>query len=120
LGPRPGSAVLPADAPADDPSGASALQADNDNALTGSATSNLSSQTLQALLDLTQQDPGTDPSQASQTGPAQGAHHHHHHHGGGMMRAQSDGPGASTAAAAGNTPSLAADEACNETPVAST
>jgi len=68
-------------------------------------------------LDLTQQDPGTDPSQASQTGRAQGAHHHHHHHGGGMMRAQSDGPGSSNATTVGSEPSLAAGEESNETPM---
>jgi len=81
------------DAPTDSISDAAAIQAGNGNALTG--TSKLASQTLQALLDLTQQDPsdGTDPSQASQSGQAQGAHHRHgHHHGGGMMQAPSGGP----------------------------
>ena len=66
---------------------------DSSNSLTGLTTSNLDSQTLQALLDLTQTDPSnpsSDPSQAGQTtgqtGQAQGAHHHHHHHGGGGCR----------------------------------
>jgi hypothetical protein len=69
------------------------------NALTGSTTASLDSQTLQALMDLTQQDPtqqnsGPDPSQAGSTGQAgqtQGAsHHHHHHHRGGGMQASTD------------------------------
>ena len=79
----------------DDPSGytpnASAAQTGDSNALRGTATSNLDSQTLQALLELTQQDPASsasDPSQSSQTGQARGAHHHHHHHGGGAIQAQ--------------------------------
>ena len=82
------------DVPTDSTAEASEIQADGSNALTGTTTPNLSSQTLQALLDLTQQDPGTDPSQASQTGQTQtgqsgGAHRHHgHHHGGGMIQAQ--------------------------------
>jgi hypothetical protein len=101
--------AVSADTPADSTSDASAIPASNDNALTGTATSNLASQTLQALLDLTQQDPGTDPSQASQTGqaPAQGAHHHHgHRHGGGMPQAQSGNSSqASAMTALGNDPS---------------
>jgi hypothetical protein len=100
------------DALTDSTSDASGTQANNGNALTGTTTSNLDSQTLQALLDLTQQDPGTDPSQASQTGQApaqaQGAHHRHHH-GGGMMQAQSgNSPQASAMTALGNAPSLTA------------
>jgi len=80
-----------ADAPSDCTPDGSAAQTGDSNALTGTATSNLDSQTLQALLELTQQDPessANDPSQASQTGQAKGAHHHHHHHGGGMTQAQ--------------------------------
>ena len=106
------------DTPMDSTSDASAIPASSSNSLTGTTMSNLDSQTLQALLDLTQQDPASDPSQASQTGQAtgqapgqtQGAHHHHgHHHGGGMMQAQS-GSASQTSAmtAAGNGPSLTA------------
>jgi hypothetical protein len=65
------------------------------NALTGGNASTLDSQTLQALMDLTQQDPAADdsssaPGQSGQSGQAQGAHHHHHHHGGGMQAQSSD------------------------------
>jgi hypothetical protein len=73
------------------------------NALTGTGAATLDSQTLQALMDLTQQDPSTDPSgtgstgQTGQTGQTQGAHHHHHH-GGGGMQAQGTDPSASTTA----------------------
>jgi hypothetical protein len=80
------------------------------NALTGTGAATLDSQTLQALMDLTQQDPSADPSttgaagqssqtgQTDQTGQAQGTHHHHHHHGGGTMQAQGTDPSASLAA----------------------
>jgi hypothetical protein len=55
------------------------------NNLTGSSTANLASQTLQALMDMTQSDPSaTSQDQQSQQGAqgAHGGHHHHHHHGG--------------------------------------
>jgi hypothetical protein len=78
------------------------------NALTGVSTPTLDSQTLQALMDLTQQDPAaSDPSsadgsgqasQASQGSQAQGAHHHHRHHGGGMEQAQASDPSPSQTA----------------------
>jgi len=98
------------DAPIDSTSDASAILMGNDNALTGSTSSNLASQTLQALLELTQQDPGTDPSQASQNGQAQGAHHRHgHHHGAGMTQAPPGGPPQpSNVTATGSDPSLTA------------
>ena len=73
------------------------------NALTGTGAATLDSQTLQALMDLTQQDPSTDPSgtgstgQTGQTGQTQGTHHHHHH-GGGGMQAQGTDPSASPTA----------------------
>jgi len=54
------------------------------NSLTGTTGSNLDSNTLQALLDLTQQDPSQQTGSASQSGQA-GKAHHHHHHGGGMQ-----------------------------------
>ena len=84
--------AVSADAPMDPPSGDSTPPAAaGSNALTGTATSNLDSQTLQALLDLTQQDSGDTPQtnktgQPGQTGQVQ---HRHHHHGGGGMRAPS-------------------------------
>jgi hypothetical protein len=62
------------------------------NNLTGSTVASLDSQTLQALLGLTQEDPAdpsAQPGTASQTpGQTQGAHRHHHHHGGGMQMPQ--------------------------------
>ena len=79
------------------------------NALTGTGAAPLDSQTLQALMDLTQQDPSADPSgtdatgQTGQTGQTQGAHHHHHHHGGGAMQAQGADPSASTTTTASST-----------------
>lgn len=68
------------------------------NSLTGSATGTLDNQTLQALLSLTQTDPGDDDA-ASQT-MAQGTQtpgtqaqavpgHHHHRHGGGTPNSSS-------------------------------
>jgi hypothetical protein len=79
------------------------------------------------LLELTQQDPGSSPSQADQTGQAQNSQvegaprHHGHHHGGGMMQAQSGDPSLpSTTAAAGSDPSLTASvDASDETDEAS-
>jgi hypothetical protein len=77
------------------------------NALTGTGAATLDSQTLQALMDMTQQDPAADPSgagsigqtgQTDQTGQVGGAHHHHHHHGGGTMQAQGSGSSASPTA----------------------
>ncbi|HEX4635558.1 MAG TPA: hypothetical protein VH189_05215, partial [Rhizomicrobium sp.] len=73
--------------------------------------SNLDSRTLQALLELTQQDPNdpTQTGQAGQTGQTagqpQGAHHHHHH-GGGMMQAQSQPGDPSQSATASATTGL--------------
>src|SRR5271168_4586855 len=69
----------------------STIAAAADGNLTGSTTASLNSQTMQALLSLTQ---GSDPSQGTQ-----GAHHHHHH-GGGQPPQQSD---ASTASSASTT-----------------
>ncbi len=80
----------------------STTDASGANSLTGSTTASLDSQTLQALLGLTQQDPAnsSDPAQSGatgQTGQTQGMHHHHHdHHGGGGMQAQSTDPSASS------------------------
>lgn len=115
-----------ADAPADSTPAASAIPASGSNSLTGTTTSNLDSQTLQALLDLTQQDPanGTDPSQAGQTdqtGHAQSAHRHHgHHHGGGMMQAQSSDPSQpSTTTANGDQSLTAAVDTSDDTSEAS-
>jgi len=107
------------DVPSDGTLETSASQASGGNALTGTTTSNLDSQTLQALLELTQQAPEgstSDPSQAAQTGQAQGAHRHHHHHGGGMMQAQAQ-PGdpsqSSTAVATGGATAEADDGAAD-------
>jgi hypothetical protein len=118
-----------AGAPADSTPAASAIPASGSNSLTGTTTSNLDSQTLQALLDLTQQDPanGTDPSQAGQTGQtdqagqAQSTHHHHgHHHGGGMMQAQSSDPSQlSTTTAKGGQSLTAAVDTSDDTSEAS-
>ena len=68
------------------------------NTLTGIASSALDNQTLQALMDMTQQDPAGDGSNPSSTttGHAQGAHHHHRHHGGGTMQAQTADPSAAS------------------------
>jgi hypothetical protein len=106
----------PADTPVDSMSNASAGQTGDNNALTGTSMSNLSSQTLQALLDLTQQDPGTDPSQASQTGQAQETHRRHGHHGG-MMQAQPGDPAQPSATTAASTDPLqtAADDTSADT-----
>jgi hypothetical protein len=93
---------------ASSPAAASGSTDANSNALTGTGAATLDSQTLQALMDLTQQDPSADPSstgatgQSSQTGQTQGAHHHHHH-GGGTMQAQGTDPSASPTATASST-----------------
>ena len=110
-------AAVSVDTPTDSLLSASAGQGGDSNALTGTTTSNLDSQTLQALLDLTQQDPSssTDPSQASQTGQMQGAHHHHHHHGG--MQAQA--PTQSSTAAASDPSQTAAGDGDTEASPAS-
>ena len=102
------SAVSP-DVPAG--TSTSTTDASASNSLTGTGTSNLDSQTLQALLDLTQQDP-TQSGQASQSGQAQGAHHHHHHHGGGAQPAtasSTSAPAGPTATAAAGTDGVTAD-----------
>jgi len=66
------------------------------NNLTGSGTASLASQTLQALLDMTQSDPSGTTTQNSQG--AQGAHHHHHHGGHhGPQQASATDPADSTA-----------------------
>ena len=94
--------AVSADAPMDPPSGDSTPPAAaGSNALTGTATSNLDSQTLQALLDLTQQDSGDTPQtnmtgQPGQTGQVQ---HRHHHHRGGQAPPSDSSQTASTAAA---------------------
>jgi hypothetical protein len=81
------SVVAPATGASDSTSG---TDASGSNSLTGNTTASLDSQTLQALMNLTQQDPATggspaDASSNGQTGQTQGLHHHHrHHHGGGM------------------------------------
>lgn len=95
-------AAVSIDASADSMSSVFAGQTGDSNALTGTSTSNLSSQTLQALLDLTQQ----DPAQASQAGQAQKTHHHHGHHHGGMMQAQSSAPAQPSATTAASTDPL--------------
>ena len=52
------------------------------NNLTGSSTASIASQTMQALLDMTQSDPSAAASQSQQNPQgAQGGHHHHHHGG---------------------------------------
>ena len=74
--------------------------------MTGTGAATLDSQTLQALMDLTQQDPSADPSgtdSTGQTGQTQGTHHHHHHHGGGTMQAQGTDPSASLTTTASST-----------------
>ncbi len=87
------------------------------NTLTGVNTPTLDSQTLQALMDLTQQDPAaaSDPSstdgsgqasqgsQSSQSGQAQGAHHRHHHHGAGQAQASDPSPSQTAADATSST-----------------
>jgi hypothetical protein len=76
---------------------ASTVGASGSNSLTGTSSSNLDSQTLQALLDLTQQDPAAPSQQSGQTSQASGAHHHgRHHHGGGEATAPT--PASSTSA----------------------
>ena len=52
--------------------------------LTGSTGGALSSQTLQALLDLTQNDPADQQSTQQSTDNGQVHHRHHHHSGGGL------------------------------------
>jgi hypothetical protein len=77
--------------------------ASTSNALTGTSQSSLDSQTLQTLMNLTQQDPpSSDPTLASQSSQSsqsnqveQGHQHHHHHVGGGVQ--QTNNPSASTA-----------------------
>ena len=94
------------DVPAGNTPDASAAQAGDDNALTGTTTSNLDSQTLQALLELTQQDPASPAEDSPQTGQARGAHHHHHHHGGGTTQAQAQSgepPSSAPAVTSGST-----------------
>jgi len=77
------------------------------NALTGSTTASLDSQTLQGLMGLTQQDPSgsSDPGQAgatSQSGQtSQGVHHQHHHHGGWMQAHPPTDPSSSSSNAPG-------------------
>ena len=96
--------AVSADVPMDPPSGDSTPPAAGSNALTGTATSNLDSQTLQALLDLTQQDSGDTPQtnktgQPGQTGQVQ---HRHHHHRGGQTPPSDPSQTASTAADGGS------------------
>jgi hypothetical protein len=95
-----------ADAPAPEGCDPSAAGSTTSNGLTGTTGSNLDSQTLQALMDLTQQDPSQQASSSTQSGQAQAAHHHHHghHHGGGGMQASSTTAPATTAS-----PSSASD-----------
>jgi hypothetical protein len=88
------SAVSP-DVPA--ATGAPTTDASAGNSLTGTASSTLDSQTLQALLELTQQDPTGPSQQNAQTGQAQGAHHHRHHHGGAAPPAAATSTPATTA-----------------------
>jgi hypothetical protein len=60
--------------------GTASAPASTSTASSGSATATLSSQTLQALFDLTQNDPaGQQATQGAQS-------HRHHHHGGGMAQ----------------------------------
>lgn len=94
--------AVSADIPMDPPSGEP--PAAGSNALTGTATPNLDSQTLQALLDLTQQDSGDTPQtnktgQPGQTGQVQ---HRHHHHRGGQTLPSDPSQTASTAADGGS------------------
>jgi hypothetical protein len=91
-------------------SSASTLDASAGNSLSGTSSSTLDSQTLQALLDLTQQDPtGTDPSQqGGQTGQATGAHHHHHHHGSGAASSTQTPSSPATTTTGAASPSAAA------------
>jgi hypothetical protein len=80
-------------------SGAASAATDSgaSNSLTGTATSNLDSQTLQALLNLTQEDesePLQQTDTSGQSGQAQGAHRRHHHHHGGSAGSSSASSGA--------------------------
>lgn len=70
------------------------------NLLTGTGMPTLDTQTLQALLDLSQQDgaSGSDASQAGAGGRTGSAHHHHHHHGAGMGQSQASDPASSATA----------------------
>ena len=104
------ASAVSVDVPADTGGFAPSTAASGSNSLTGTSSSNLDSQTLQALLELTQQDPSaTDPSasQAGQPGQAQGAHHHHHHHGGGGAMPTTEASSAASPAAAGTSTSTA-------------
>ena len=76
------SSSVPVDPATDDGTDTSAADASTSNSLTDSAAS-LNSQTMQALLDLTQQDRIDASQQASKKA-------HHHHHGGGSMPLASD------------------------------
>jgi hypothetical protein len=82
--------------------GAASATGSTSTAATGSSTSVLSNQTLQALLDLTQSDPADQQNSATQG--AQGTHHHHHHGGGG---AQQPSTTSSTATTSDPTASIA-------------
>lgn len=105
--------AVSADAPMDPPSGDSTPPAAaGSNALTGTATSNLDSQTLQALLDLTQQDSGDTPQtnktgQPGQTGQTGQVQHRHHHHGGGMRAPSAPTDPSQTASTAAASPATA-------------
>ena len=77
--------------------------ASGSNSLTGASSSNLDSQTLQALLDLTQQDPTAPSQQSGQAGQTSGAHHHGHHHHGGGDPTQASSASTTTTASTGAT-----------------
>jgi hypothetical protein len=87
--------------------GTTGAAASGSNALTGSTTASLDSQTLQALLGLTQQDTSSSNQDqggtASQTDQTQGAtphHHHHHHHGDGGAQSSTDSSSSSSSSPA--------------------
>jgi hypothetical protein len=102
--------------------GAMAIPGDDDadelaaagSGMTGSTTASLDSQTLQALLGLTQE---SDPAQGAQGQPgASGVHHHHHHHGGGQ--AQQPPTASTSATATTSTASATADPSIAESDMA--
>lgn len=95
------ASAVSVDAPVEDGSDTSTSVPSTNNALTGSTTASLDSQTLQTLLGL-QEDP-SGQAQTAQAGPAQGARpHHHHHHGGGGMPPASSTPSNPLTATAGD------------------
>lgn len=73
------------------------------NSLTGTMGASLDNQTLQALLNLTQQDPTQDASGTTAQG-TQAGQHHHHHHGAGKPGQAGQVPGSDPTALASTDP----------------